>query len=74
MAKLVLEAVGPLEGCDWIGNNAAFTCPPCGKVYIVSGQLHPQGRKCPKCGNSTGFVVGGKQSGGSAYVEYDNLN
>jgi hypothetical protein len=27
---------------DWLGNNAAFTCPKggCGKVYILSGHCH----------------------------------
>jgi hypothetical protein len=27
---------------DWLGNNAAFTCPlpDCGKVYIVSAMIH----------------------------------
>jgi hypothetical protein len=25
---------------DWEGNDANFECPPCGKVYPVSGFLH----------------------------------
>jgi hypothetical protein len=25
---------------DWEGNNAAFTCPLCQKVFIVSGRIH----------------------------------
>jgi hypothetical protein len=26
---------------DWEGNNAAVTCPACGKVFIVSELIHP---------------------------------
>lgn len=54
---------------DWVGNNAAFTCPACGKVFIVSGMLHREGRPCPKCGKFIGFVEGGAQSGGRAWLE-----
>ena len=59
---------------DWEGNNAAFSCPICGKVFIVSGQLHNGTRDCPSCGKSTGNVSGGKKSGGSAYLRYDDSN
>ena len=36
------------------GNNAAFTCPKCGRVFIVSALLNETGgprgeRKCPGC-------------------------
>jgi Zn finger protein HypA/HybF involved in hydrogenase expression len=55
---------------DWEGNNAAFTCPKCGKVFLVSAQLHKGGRECPGCRGSRGYVVGGKQKGGKAYVEW----
>jgi hypothetical protein len=46
---------------DWYGNNAAFTCPLCSKVFIVSQILNEPGepkgrRKCPSCGKSTGIV------------------
>ncbi len=32
---------------DWVGNNAAFTCPHCGKVFLVnstgsSASIHRQ--------------------------------
>lgn len=54
---------------DWQGNNAAFTCPACSKVYIVSGMIHKAGRNCPQCGKSKGFVRGGKGSGGSAKIQ-----
>ena len=55
---------------DWIGNNAAFKCPICGNTFIVSGMLHKKGRSCTKCGKSTGYCIGGKGSGGSAYIEW----
>ncbi len=55
---------------DLIGNNAAFTCPHCRKVFIVSGRFHKNGRKCPGCGDSTGYVYGGQKSGGQAYLEF----
>jgi len=36
---------------DWEGNNAAFTCPHCGEVFIVSGtRVHNGERSCPECG------------------------
>jgi hypothetical protein len=56
---------------DWIGNNAAFTCPVCQKVFIVSGLLSNE-RPCPNCGKSKGFVSlnGGPQSGGQATIEW----
>jgi predicted RNA-binding Zn-ribbon protein involved in translation (DUF1610 family) len=56
---------------DWEGNNAAFTCPPCGKVFIVSELLHPKGRECPNCQKSVGHVKGGRKSGGRAYIEFE---
>ena len=39
------DAIGHDE--DWQGNNAAFTCPACKKVYIVSARMHAEGRDCP---------------------------
>ena len=68
------DALGQDE--DWEGDNAAFRCPPCGKVFIVSDtRMHvgPQNekgyRKCPGCENSIGRVSGGRKSGGSASIE-----
>ena len=61
---------------DWEGNNAAFTCPVCQKVFIVSLHIHvgPEKekgyRKCPACGKSVGRVNGGRKSGGTASVEW----
>lgn len=66
------------QGVDWEGNNAAFTCPICEKVFIVSDtRMHtdPQGekgyRKCPSCGKSIGRVKGGRKSGGTASIEWE---
>jgi transcription elongation factor Elf1 len=55
---------------DWEGNNAAFTCPKCGKVFIVSAMIHRDGRQCPACCKSTGRVKGGRKSGGIASIEW----
>jgi Zn finger protein HypA/HybF involved in hydrogenase expression len=57
------------RGEDWEGNNAAFTCPACSKVFIVSDLMHGGERDCPECRKSTGRVMGGKKSGGSASIE-----
>ena len=44
---------------DFYGNNAAFCCPLCSKVFIVSAHLNKKnGRACPSCGRSTGRVNG----------------
>lgn len=55
---------------DWEGNNAAFTCPECGKVYLVSGapNMHGGRRPCPNCGKSEANVEGGRKSGGKAWI------
>lgn len=57
---------------DWEGNHVAFTCPLCGKVFIVSGApiIHNGERKCPNCGKATGHVEGGRKSGGRAWTEW----
>ncbi|SHF09047.1 hypothetical protein SAMN02745157_1613 [Kaistia soli DSM 19436] len=55
---------------DWEGNNAAFTCPSCSKVFLVSGMIHKKGRACPACGLAIAYVEGGRKSGGSARIEW----
>ncbi len=55
---------------DWYGNNAAFLCPHCGRVFLVSGHFYKKGRDCPKCGKSFGIVQGGKESGGTAELRW----
>jgi hypothetical protein len=54
---------------DWIGNNAAFRCDNCTRVYVVSGFLHPRGRPCPFCETTAAHVEGGRGDGGSAWIE-----
>jgi hypothetical protein len=57
---------------DWTGNNAAFTCPKCSQVFLVSGIIHRKGRQCPRCNGSLGTVVGSrKKPGGSAILTWD---
>ena len=65
------------QGEDWVANRAAFQCPVCKKVFIVSdtGQhKSPDGqqgyRKCPECGKSIARIKGGKNSGGTASIEW----
>ena len=59
------------QDADWEGNDAAFCCPVCGKVFIVSSLLHPDGRECPACRKSVGRVKGGRESQGEATLEWD---
>jgi hypothetical protein len=63
------------QGEDWEGNNAAFACPACGKVFIVSGVIHRGERRCPvfSCGKAVAYVEGGRQSGGKARIEWSDL-
>ena len=67
--ELDSKKLGPKE--DWAGNNIAFECPVCGKVFIVSKQLHGE-RPCPACGKSRGMVTGGRESGGKASITWDD--
>lgn len=51
------------EGCeDWVGNNAAFRRPACGKAYPASGFLsnHRNGREYPHGKGSKAFVKGSR--------------
>ena len=57
---------------DWEGNNAAFKCPMCGYVFIVSALIHKEGTPCPNpdCGKSHAYVKGGRKSNGRAWIEW----
>jgi len=68
-AKRELDPNGTARDEDWQGNNAAFSCPVCGKVFIVSGHLHGS-RSCPSCKKSRGHVEGGRQTGGRAWIDW----
>ena len=52
---------------DWNGNNAAFTCPHCSNVFVVSGYKNPHGRRCTSCKKSKGVVA---KDGTSARLEW----
>jgi predicted RNA-binding Zn-ribbon protein involved in translation (DUF1610 family) len=71
MPVKVLDPHNPGMEEDWEGNNAAFRCPCCGKVFIVSGTIHSGERKCPNCGKSIGRCdIKGRKSGGTASLEW----
>lgn len=72
MPKEILDPDNLRLRQDWEGNNIAVMClmPFCGQVFIVSALLHKDGRKCPKYGESTGYVSGGRQSGETAWIEW----
>jgi len=62
---------------DWEGNNAAFQCPICSKIFIVTdnpvfSKSHDgRGvRRRPSCGKLTGHRLGGRKSGGNAFIEW----
>jgi predicted RNA-binding Zn-ribbon protein involved in translation (DUF1610 family) len=76
MAVRHIDPVDIARDEDWEGNNAAFSCPVCGKVFLVSGSptMHNGSRKCPNCQKSIGYVKGGKKRGGSARIEWKNSN
>ncbi len=72
-----LNPTGLEQDEDWEGNNAAFTCPVCQKVFIVSDtRMHigPQKergyRECPSCAKSLARVNGGRKSRGTASIEW----
>ncbi len=64
MAKRKLD---PANNEELYGNNAAFCCPACQKVFVVSGFLDKNGRKCPGCGKSTGYVANE-----TAFIEWED--
>lgn len=70
MKRINLSSTEPDLTYDWYGNNAAFTCPHCNKVFIVSALLNKQGRECPKCSKSTGHINGSINTNGNAFIEY----
>lgn len=60
---------------DYLGNNASFTCPSCGNVFIVSAFFSPPsnnrkyGEQECNCTQSKAYIQDGKKSGGKAWIE-----
>ena len=69
MPKKQLNSKKQIHGFDWFGNNAAFTCPVCGKIFIASEYISKNGRACPKCGKATAYCTG-KPGKGEAFIEW----
>ena len=69
MPKKHLTSKRYVHGHDWRGNNAAFTCPVCRKVFIVSQLFDKDGRKCPECKKATGYCTGAPGRG-QAFIEW----
>lgn len=73
-----LEHLANTPNADRVGNNAAFVCPMCQHVYIVSNgknvgeaQKEQGSRPCPHCGESVAEVtLGGlaNPGGGRAWI------
>lgn len=64
------QPVAADANADWYGNNAAFTCPVCSKVFIVSPFITER-RHCPGCGNSTAHCTGtAEKDGKQAWIEW----
>ncbi len=72
MAMREIDGKAMARDEDWVGNNAAFTCPKCGKVFVTSELLHKDGRDCPDCGNTRAHVEGSQKTGGKAWIEWGN--
>jgi transcription elongation factor Elf1 len=68
VTKRIVDKSAPGHLEDFRGNNIAFNCPVCGKVLVVNGILDKNGRECPNCGKSRGFV---DERGRAAFIEYD---
>ena len=66
-------SLAPDANADWKGNNAAFTCPVCSKVFIVThfNDRDENGRRCPGCNKSTAYCTGSPVNDGEAWIEWD---
>ena len=60
------------KDAHWYGDNAAFTCPVCNRIFLVCGHLRPNGQQCPPpgCGRSYAYVHGRLESGGIAVITW----
>jgi hypothetical protein len=66
------HALAADANADWNGNNAAFTCPVCSKVFVTSSfnDMGRIGLSCPGCGKSTAYCTGSAAKGGEARIEW----
>ena len=78
------ECLDANSDVDWLGNNAAFKCPACGNVFIVTNwhnadpprQSKAGFRKCPRCEMSVAHVTGSRRAAheentpGEAWIEW----
>jgi hypothetical protein len=73
MAERVIDFEAKARDEDRVGNNAAFTCPRCGKVFIVSGHIpsHKDGRTCPWCGQSKGYAPRDNKDPNGARIQWE---
>jgi hypothetical protein len=73
MPERDIDPASPDRDEDWYGNNAAFTCPACSQVFVVSGYLdRDEGRRCPRCDSAKGYVRGSssKAPDSRAWIEW----
>ena len=71
MTKTTIYFNANTKNEDRTGNNAAFTCPVCGKVFLVSRFSHREiGHSCPWCGKSKGYAPNGDSDLNRAYIEW----
>jgi hypothetical protein len=70
--KFKVAPVAADSNADWWGNNAAFTCPVCSKVFLATSFNDPNniGQPCPACGKSRAHVTGSPLQGGEAWIEW----
>ena len=71
--RYMVRPVAADADADWSGNNAAFTCPVCSKVFLATSFNWPlgQGHPCPGCGKSKAYVTGSAAKGGEARIEWN---
>jgi len=56
MESKILETDKMPKEADYHGNNAAVTCPVCGKIFVVSKLIDKGKRVCPVCGKATASI------------------
>ena len=71
--RFALHPAAADADADWWGNNAAFTCPVCSKVFLATAfnDSNSIGHPCPACGKSRAHVTGSPNKDGEAWIEWD---